>query len=641
MQMRKSIFSLLAAGIWGGALADNVTVDLKSDRTCTMSNGIITLSIDAKGMAKTMKHPANGNANILASNGIYFDYTTNKNRALSAGSARIVRNDEDYAEVVYTSSANSALPTYEHGYILRKGESGVYTYVIVHGNSKSGDTSQGGVGPVKETRVCTRLASDFLDGYVDEQMQGLIPSNSEMAVAEKNSVQDATYYLSDGSIYTKYNWAQFIDHDDFHGLMNGKVGVWNIPVSYEWLNGGPMRQELTVHATSKSPITIQMLQGEHLGASSQTYDDDHHQIFGPFMIYVNEAETREEMIADARAKASELKEEWPFPWFENEYYPLDRSIVTGKVDITTGQDSGNVKVVLAAPGGSILGQGGNYIFWTLTDEDGNFSIPAVRKREYSLYAYATTGIITDELCVDNITVDDSKTDLGTIEWTPLTLEHQLWNIGENNRLADGFNCSDRPRAYEAWQWQPETLEYIIGESDPATDWYNAQTKNGKWTVRFNLDSEYEGNAILTASIAGVSNSPKIAVYVNGIKKDTWSLKDDGSIRRSATLAGRHLVKSVSFPASDLHVGENTVTFEASNCKDKSGVLYDCIKLEAGKQISAGADIITDNDSALPVIAYTLTGILIGEFENYPTHLPHGTYILKQGSKVKKVIYGIR
>lgn len=42
--------------------------------------------------------------------------------------------------------------------------------------------------------------------------------------------------------------------------MNGKVGVWDIPVSYEWLNGGPMRQELTVHATSKSPITIQMLQ---------------------------------------------------------------------------------------------------------------------------------------------------------------------------------------------------------------------------------------------------------------------------------------------------------------------------------------------------------------------------------------------
>lgn len=276
------------------------------------------------------------------------------------------------------------------------------------------------------------------------------------------------------------------------------------------------------------------------------------------------------------------------------------------------------------------------MFWTLTDEDGNFSIPAVRKGSYSLYAYATTGTITDELAVDNIEVSDKETDLGVIDWTPLTLEHQLWNIGENNRLADGFNCSDRPRAYEAWQWQPAALEYRIGESDPAVDWYNAQTKNGTWTVKFNLDREYEGNALLTASIAGVSNSPKITVTVNGKSKDSWSLSDDGSIRRSATLAGRHLVKSFSFPASDLKVGENEVTFTASNCKDKSGVLYDCIKLEAGEKISAGAELIQDTDSNLPISVYTLTGLHVGNFNAYPSGLPHGIYILKQGFKTKKV-----
>lgn len=632
--MRTFSILALAASAALSAVAQNVTVDLKDNRTCTMSNGIITLTIDAKGMGKTLKHAANGDANILGSNGIYFDYTSDKNRSLSAGSARIVRSDDDYAEVVYTSAANAALPTYEHGYILRKGESGVYTYVIVHGNSKSGDKTQGGVGPVKETRLCTRLAADFLDGYVDEQMQGMIPSNAEMAVAEKNQVQDATYYLSDGSIYTKYNWAQFIDRDEFHGLMNGKVGVWNIPVSYEWLNGGPMRQELTVHATSKSPITIQMLQGEHLGASSQKYEDDEHQIFGPFMIYVNDGATREEMIADARAKAAELKAQWPFQWFKNDYYPLDRSTVTGKINITTGQNPGGVKVVLAEPGVELLKQGGKYIFWSLTDEEGNFSIPAVRKGSYSLYAYATSGTITDQLCVDNIEVNDETTDLGNIDWSPLTLENLLWNIGENNRLADGFNCSDRPRAYEAWQWQPATLEYVVGTSDPMTDWYNAQTHNGTWTVKFNLDKEYEGDAILTVSIAGVSNSPTVKVGVNGQVKASWSLKDDGSIRRSATLAGRHLVKSVTFPASELKIGENVVTFTASNCKDKSGVLYDCIKLEAGKQVSAGVEVIVDSE--LPIEVYTLTGLHVGTFDSWPTGLAKGIYILKQGQKVSKV-----
>ena len=635
--MRKTYLYLLGAAICFNAFAeDNVTVNLKSNRTCTMSNGIITLSIQANGMAMTMKHPSNGPTNILASNGIYFDYTADKNRSLSAVSARVVRSDDDYAEVVYTSEANDVLPTYEHGYIMRKGESGIFTYVIVHGNSKSADTANGGIGPVRETRVCTRLAPTFLDGYVDEQMQGTIPSNTEMSKAEQNQVQDATYYLSDGSIYTKYNWAQFIDHDDFHGLMNSKIGVWNIPVSYEWLNGGPMRQELTVHATSKSPITIQMLQGEHLGAAATSYGDDQHQIFGPFMIYVNDGATREERIADARAKAAELKAEWPFAWFENEYYPLDRSTVSGKINITTGQEPGNVKVVLAAPGSNLLRQGGDYMFWTLTDDEGNFSIPAVRKGSYSLYAYATTGTITDELCVDGIEVGEAETNLGDIEWTPFTLENQLWNIGENNRLADGFNCSDRPRAYEAWQWQPASLEYRIGESDPSTDWYNAQTKNGKWTIKFNLDRQYEGDAVLTASIAGVSNSPKIQVAVNGKNKDSWSLSDDGSIRRSATLAGRHLVKSVTFPASDLQIGENEITLTASNCKDKSGVLWDCIKLEAGDVVTeAGVDGITE-DASGPVSVYTMSGLLVGTFDGHPSGLPSGIYIFKQGSSTKKV-----
>ncbi len=632
--MRFITLSVLAAGICLGAMAQEVTVKLKSDKTCTMSNGIITLSILANGQANNMKHPSNGNVNILGSNGIYFDYTADKNRALGTGTTitpRIVREEEDYVEVVYSASGNDALPSYDHGYILRKGESGVYTYVVVHGNSKSAAE----IGPVKETRVCTRLGATFTDGYVDDQMQGTIPNNAEMAKAEQNQIQDATYKLEDGTIYTKYNWAQFIDNDHFHGLMNKKIGVWNIPVSYEWLNGGPMRQELTVHATSKSPITIQMLQGEHLGAASTTYMDGEHQIFGPFMIYVNDGETREERIADARKKAAELRAEWPFTWFQNEYYPLDRATVSGKINITTGQQPGNVKVVLAAPGGNLLSQGGNYMFWTLTEEDGSFSIPAVRKGSYSLYAYATTGTITDELCVDGIEVNDAETELGDIEWTPFTLEHQLWNIGENNRLADGFKCSDLPRAYEAWQWQPATLTYTVGESDPTVNWYNAQTKNGTWTVKFNLDQEYDGDAVLTASIAGVSNSPKITVAVNGKNKDAWSLTDDGSIRRSATLAGRHLVKSFSFPASELKLGENKITFTASNCKDKSGVLYDCIKLEAGEKIVSGAEIITDS-SAVPIHVYTITGLYVGKFDSYPTDLPKGIYVLKQGEKTRKI-----
>ena len=636
--------SLIVASLAAFALTANaegeMTVDLKSNRTCTMSNGIITLSIEGSGLAKTMKHPDNGTDNILASNGIYFDYTTNKNRTLGAGKAEIVKQTDDYIEVLYTASANSALPLYQQGYILRKGESGVYTYVIVNGNSKSGDTSKGGVGPVKETRVCTRLASTFLDGYVDDVMQGSIPSNSEMSVAEKteNTIQDATYKMADGSIYTKYNWAQFIDSDDFHGLMNGKVGVWNIPVSYEWINGGPMRQELTVHATSKSPITIQMLQGEHLGASSQTYNDDEHQLFGPFFIYVNSGDSRDAMIADARAKAKELQAEWPFKWFENQYYPLDRATISGKINVTTGQTCSDIQVVLAEPDVDLLAQGGKYIFWAKTDADGNFAIKNVRKGDYALFAYATTGTVTDELRIKDISVDAESIDLGTIDWTPETYSNLLWNIGENNRRADGFNGSDKPRAYECWQDIPANIEYVVGASDPAKDWYNAQTMNGVWTVKFNLDKEYAGDAKFTASIAGVSNSPKIAVGINGTNKATWSLKDDGSIRRSATQAGRHLVQSVTFPASLLKVGENKLTLTASNCKDKSGVLWDCIKLEAGELIASAIETVEVEEN-MPIEVFTIGGVKVGDFDSLDgVTLDRGVYIYRSGAKTGKIIF---
>lgn len=47
--MRNFTILAMAASAALSAVAQNVTVDLKENRTCTMSNGIITLSIDAEG----------------------------------------------------------------------------------------------------------------------------------------------------------------------------------------------------------------------------------------------------------------------------------------------------------------------------------------------------------------------------------------------------------------------------------------------------------------------------------------------------------------------------------------------------------------------------------------------------------------
>lgn len=621
----------MAVALTAAAAQDDVKLT-KSGMSAAMDNGLVKVAIGTDARIKNMTYK--GGSNLMGSNGIYFDYTADKNRALSPSKMEVVRNTPEMCEVLYTNTDGDL--QFQQGFIMRKGESGLYVYVIANGTPTSSSVK------LKETRVCVRLASTFLNGYVDDSMNGKIPSNSAMATAEKseNTIQDATYRLADGSIYTKYNWANYCERDSVHGLMNTNTGVWNIPCSYEWMNGGPLKQELTVHATSKSPITIQMLQGEHLGAEAQYYQDGERKIYGPFFIYVNSG-TQEEMIADAKAQAHAKRQEWPFEWFENELYPLDRSTVTGRLNITTGQPQDSIRLILAEPGTDPYLQGKGYIYWGDTDKDGSFTIRNVRKGSYTLYGYAMKGEITDELQVADIVVDGETTDLGTVKWAPATYEHKLWQIGENNRMSDGFCMSDAARAYGLWEEVPATLNYIIGESNPTTDWYYAQTKNGTWTVTFDLDETYSGTAYLTASAAGATNKPKVAVAINGGNSKTWSFgTNDAAIYRSAVLGGRHWLQTHSFPASALKKGRNTITFTMSGISKNGGVMWDCIKLEAGaKIVPSGITAVNSAADDAPVEIFTLGGVRVGTFRSLgDVRLDKGVYIFRQGGKSGKVSF---
>lgn len=432
----------------------------------TMSNGIISLTIGTNGRINTLT--VDGSENLIGSTGIYFDHTRKGigNKPLSPSKAEIISHTDDYAEVLYTNT--SYHPQFKQGFILRRGVSGIYTYILGYGDSQSGDIQ------VQEMRVCTRLNENFLNGYVDDRMQGRLPASAVIAACEadgKNNpayVQDATYRLDDGTVYTKYDWAQLCVRDSLHGLMSDGIGVWNIPCSYEWMPGGPTKQELTVHATKVSPITIQMLQGEHFGTSALVLDEGDSKIWGPVFIYINKG-TREEMIADAKREAHEQQQAWPFDWFKNALYPLDCSTVTGRINVTTGQRCDSIQVVLAQPDAHLFDQNKGYLFWALTDSEGRFSIPKVRRGTYALRAYATAGDVTDELQVRDINVDTDLTDLGTIEWRPDCYETQLWRIGKSDRLCEEFRLGEGLRAYGLWKQVPADLTYWPDTKVPGTE----------------------------------------------------------------------------------------------------------------------------------------------------------------------------
>ena len=594
-----TLYLLNMASAWAG---DGCTISL-SGRNATLSNGVVTAKVGSNGRVSSLNWRS---YSLLSSNGIYFDYTAASNTSPSFSKAEIIKQSDDYVEVLYTDNTSDL--NISQGYIMRKGVNGLYTYIIVKGTSKSSDVN------LREARVCTRLAENFSYGYVDNTMRGTLPTVATMQkVDTSGKIQDATFRLPDGSIYTKYNWANWIVNDSVHGLIDPtrKIGVWNIPCSHEWLNGGPTRQELTVHTDTKSPLTIQMIQGEHFGASSQHYDKGEEKIYGPFLIYVNRKNTIDYMVADAKAVASTQQSEWPFNWFSNSLYPTpdERATVTGKLHLTNYSSSDSLMVVLAQPGGDLMTQGKGYIYWAQTADDGTFTLKGVRKGSYALYAYALRGDITEQLEKDDVSISEHATDLGTIEWTPVRYTDELVLIGENNRRSDGFRVSDSARAYGLWQLVPATLTFTMGQSNPKSDWYYAQCQNGTWTIVFNSDKTYTGQAHLTFSLAGVTNSAKLQCALNGTKIGSpFGFSNDAAIYRSATQGGHHRLKVIDFNASLIKKGSNRLTLTMSGIGSNGGMMYDCIKLEAGDAVtSAITSPIVKRNEAVDTYWYNLAG----------------------------------
>ena len=207
-----------------------------------------------------------------------------------------------------------------------------------------------------------------------------------------------------------------------------------------------------------------------------------------------------------------------------------------------------------------------------------------------------------------------KVPSGTLMWTCFTSDffieeadqwrEDAWLMIHRRSDLHFFMITKRPERIlqclpEDWGDGYENVTYTIGESSEATDWYYAQTqKGGTWTIKFNLDERPTGRIYLTASIAGCSGSGStITVKVNGTQRATWKPGfNDACIYRSAINSGRHYVYTTDFLNTGLKVGENTVSFTYSGGGSKDGIMYDCIKMEAGEPVTTGIATLTSNNT---------------------------------------------
>jgi rhamnogalacturonan endolyase len=526
-----------------------------SGMTATISNQFYTVKFNSGGTGYSIVYQGK---ELMGSGPGFYD-STSGGASLTPTSLQIVTNTSTMADIVYNSPAGGL------HYVVRGGVSGLYSYFVATG-----------LGMPGEFRTLYRPSGDiFRNGYNGVRTMAF-PTAAQLQAAA--IVQDATYRLADGSVYTKYDMSNYtFTQDAMHGIYGNGYGMWLISPSHEYNNGGPLKQDLTVHVgTSDDTVLLNMLVSGHFGTPAVSVPSG--KIYGPWLVYFNNGS-----LSDAQSQSATQQSQWPYTWLNNSSYPLSRTTVTGSLHLTDGRAASGATVTLAAPGGDIYSQGSGYIFTTQADSSGNFTIPKVRPGSYSLYAWANGGSIgdvTDQFEQDNISVSGSSQNLGTVTWNNTRNGTLLWQVGTSDRKSDEFNLANQPRQYGLWNQVPANLTYTIGQSTPANNWYYAQTQSGTWTVQFNNSQARSGTAHLTVALAGQTSSPTVRIAVNGTSVGSIAhFTNDSSIYRSGNQGGSYHLVVFTFSDSLLKVGTNTVTFQAT-VGSGGGTLYDTVKLEA-------------------------------------------------------------
>lgn len=581
---RTSLTPLFIARIFTGLLlftfclltatAQQVTLEDQGN-TLTVSNDLITVGFHKTNADLLSIQDKQGN-DLLGKKGRA--YLLGPGFSMSPAQYKVVRQSNDLVELSFFHEADNHFQ-YDLHYVVRSGVSGVYCFLVQ--SHRAGDSA----GEYGQTRWGVRADESLYDYHlVRDSIQGPMPKMAEL----KDEIQDWTYRLADSSIYTKYDYADYIEGRHVHGMAGQQSGrgMFVIQASHEYLNGGPTKQYQNVHST---PYLICMFNCGHF-LSDIRKGDDHitgqwSKLDGPFLLYVNQGSSINAIWKDAKRQAAREITQWPYAWMQHELYPLSRGAVQGTLMVGNKPAATGTHIILAAPGYDWQAQSQGYIFSTRTGARGTFNLQHVRPGSYTLYAYGSNQ--TGEFSKANVVVTAGHTTTtGTLTWEVMKTGSTLFQLGEADRRTAGFALANHARHYSVFKEVPENLDFTIGKSREDKDWYYAQTKNGRWNIHFNTDKTYGGDALLTIALAGAARNPLFTVYVNDQPVQEFNrLGNDASVYRSAIAGGYYQGLTVKFPASLLKKGTNTVSF-VLKAKPGAGVMYDAVKLEAAEAMTA-------------------------------------------------------
>jgi rhamnogalacturonan endolyase len=614
----RAAFFLLVTALLGCAALARASDSLPPVRTAddgqqiTLNNGIVFLSISKRsGSVSSIKlldgqHPIElGNGRTAA---MYFDVnsTGGYTHPVDPALIRIAASSPQQAEVVVGSKGSKSCPfdTAVH-YILRTGDSGFYVYINFKHDSNTPAAGLGQARMVLRARSGTSLFTNYL---IDDARTGPIPSGPVVA-----TVQDTTWKYADGQIRTKYDYSNFIGDDLVHGMAGRNsagtgIGLWLIQPSREYVNGGPLRQELTVHQGPEAHgpqqnILLWMFQGGHYGGSGirLAAGQEWSRLYGPAMVYVNRADSIANLWADAKTKARAEQAAWPYSFVRDADYPLLRGRLRGTVRLADGENPANAWVVLAPAGEKDWCQSASgYEFWSRADAAGHFVIDKIRPGRYCLFISGANQFV--DFRRDDIQISAGQsTDLGSILWQPVLHGQTLWQIGIADRSGREFRDGDNVRHYDNFiryaTTFPNDVVFTIGKSNPATDWNFAQwgwyMKRPYWTIRFDEPESQplHCTATLTLGFLAWDYPRALRVTLNDHVIGTVKLRKSGSaIYRSGGQDSLYQVATLPFNAALIKSGSNEMHLAligAVPFADPTdahpghigGVMYDAIRLE--------------------------------------------------------------
>ncbi|WVZ11500.1 hypothetical protein V8G54_016030 [Vigna mungo] len=534
----------------------------KDEDQVVIENGIVSLNLsNPEGYIIGLYY--DGTQNILNKKNEefdrgYLDVVWNENgkpgifERINGANFSVIEASDTVVEVSFlktwtASMKGSSVPiNIDLRYILRRGDSGFYSYAIF--------TRPPGLPAVTvyQIRIVYKLDEDrFHYMAISDTRQRKMPTVEDrstgkvLAYPEAVLLTHATDPQIRGEVDDKYQYSTENKDNSVHGWIaeddSAPVGFWVITPTNEFRNGGPVKQELTSHV---GPISLSMFTSTHYAGKKVIIEFDegetYKKVFGPTFVYLNSAPSKTQfksLWSDAVDQLSNEERKWPYDFIGSKDFipPSQRGMVSGKLQVKDGsgtaQPAKSSYVGLALPGdaGSWQIESKGYQFWTQTDKDGSFSITNIVPGKYTLYAWVpgfignykyqinvviTPGNISSSLkCYDtqinyNLYVKFSVGDnvnLGSLVYKPPRNGPTLWDIGIPDRSAAEFYVPDvYPelvnklyqkdskngfRQYGLWErytdlYPTKDLIFTVGVSDYHKDWFYAQVTRSTKTSKF-------------------------------------------------------------------------------------------------------------------------------------------------------------